>query len=273
MRNRRLARCFILLLAFAPGCQAFHRYRPVSIEAMDAETKKPIPGVEVKVSYPLETSMSAPWESKETTGTDGIARLKAAPYGRAGIMVEVSAKGYMSEQKFLSIQEVQAIEPAHWFEDVTRRPASFVMEMFADPRPTIELIAPIGYRGQIKVKVQIQADPPSVVGQRLFRYTVPASGDFVVTGPPLFRQLASTNFCVKFADNSLLSPWAKESEVGYWFLKSEGTCYYFLVGTQRDYDDYRRSLQSGVGPSRGSGQSQGKGRRGHKGTPSGDSSP
>jgi hypothetical protein len=274
MHNRLLARCLIypvLLLAASPGCQAFHQYRPISIEARDAETKMPIPGVEVKISYPLETSSFAPSESKETTGADGIARLKAAPYGRAGIMVEVSANGHMSEQKYLSIQEVQAIEPAHWFEDVKRRPPSFVMEMFADPAPAIELIVPIGFRGQVKAKVQVQAELSSVAGQRSFRYTVPESGEVLATGPPLFRHVTPSNFRVKFADNSPLSPGAKEAEIGYWFLKSEGAWYYFLVGSQRDYDDYRRSLQSGVGerPSRG----DGKGRRGRKGMPPGDSSP
>ena len=278
MHNRRLARNLIhavILFAILPGCQAFHQYRPVSVEAMDAETKKPISGVAVKISYPLETSLFAPQESKETTGADGIARLTAAPYGRAGVFVEVSAKGYMSEQRYLSIQEVQAIEPAYWFEDVKRRPSSFVMEMFADPEPTIELIVPIAYRGQVKAKVQVQADLPAAVGQRSFRYALPESGEVVATGPLVFRHVSSANFCIKFADNSPLSMWAKEADVGYWFLKSEGTWYYFLIGSQRDYDDYRRLLQNGGSdrPSRGNGSSEGKGRRGRKNMPPGDSSP
>lgn len=279
MRNRSLARCLVysaLLLTAAPGCQAFHRYRPVAIEAMDAETKKPIPGVEVKISYPLENSSYAPWESKGTTGPDGIARLKAAPYGRAGIMVEVIANGYMSEQKYLSIQEVEAIEPAHWFEDVNRRPASIVMAIFADPAPTVELIAPVGYRGQIKAKVQIDADLSSAAGQRLFRYPVPASGEVVAMGPPVFRHVAPSSFRLTFADNTPLNQWPKDSEVGYWLLKCEGTTYHFLVGTARDYDDYRHSQQyeGRDRPRGGGGQGGGgKGRKGRNGGPSGDLSP
>jgi hypothetical protein len=279
MRNGRLARCLVypvLLLAVTPGCQAFHRYRPVSIEAMDTETKQPIPGVEVKISYPLETSSFAPSGSKEITGVDGIARLQAAPYGRAGVMIEVSAKGFLSEQKYLSVQEVEAIEPAQWFEDVKRRPTSYVMEMFAGPAPAIELIVPIAYRGQIKAKIQVQADLAYSAGQRTFSYKVPDSGEVAATGPPVFRHLSPANVRVKFDGNLPLSLWAKESEFGYWLLKCEGTCYYFLVGTQRDYDDYRRSLQNGgpERPSRGSGSSEGKGRRGRKGMlPSGDSNP
>src|ERR1017187_10377657 len=257
MHNRGLARSLIrslLLLAVAPGCQAFHQYRPVSIEVIDAEAKKPIAGVEVKISYPLETSSFAPRESKEAAGADGIARLKAAPYGCAGVKVAVSAKGFLSEQKYLSIQEVQAIEPAYWFEDVKRRPPSFVLEMFTDPAPTIELIVPIAYRGQVKAKVEVQTDLPFVAGQRAFRFTVPDSGEVVMKGPPVFRHLSPPNVRLKFEGDLPLSVWAKDSEVGYWLLKCEGTTYHFLVGTQRDYDDYRRSLQNGGSerPSRGS---------------------
>jgi hypothetical protein len=216
-------RCLIypvLLLAAAPGCQALHGSRPVAIEARDAETKKPVPGVEVRISYPLETSVLTPPESKGSGGIDGVARLEAAPFGRAGIMMEVKARGYASEVKYLSIQEVQALEPAHWFEDVQRRPASFVVELFAEPGPAIDLIA--------------------------------------------------ANLRVKFADGRPISSRAKESALGYWFLKNEGNCYHFFVGTPSDFDSYYRSLQSGEAP-RDSGPSEGKGRRGRKGA--GDASP
>ncbi len=274
MRNRRLIRRLfypLLLLAVTSGCQAFHASRPIAIEAMDAETKKPIPGVEVRISYPLETSSFAPGESKGTTGSDGIARLNAAPYGRAGVMVEVSAKGYMSEVKYLSIQEVEALEPAHWFEDVRQRPASVVMEMFADPAPTVELIAPSGFRGQIKAKVQVQADLPFEAGQRSFSYAVPTAGEVTARGPSLFRHVSSANVRVKFADGRPLSLRGKESELGYWFVKNEASCYYFFVGTPRDFDSYCRKLQSGEGSSQGSGPSDVKGRHGRKST--GDANP
>ena len=275
MWNRRLVRCLFfpaLLFAAASGCQTFHGYRPTPIEVRDAETKMPIPGVEVKVSYPLETSSFAPSEAKGKTGPDGIARLQAAPCGGAGVMVEVSANGFISEYKYLSLEEVQAIEPAHWFEDVGRRPASFVMEVFANPAPEVELIVPNTYRGQFKAKVQVQADLPASAGQRLFRYEVPESGEVVAAGPPLFRHLTPAHICVRFADNSPLSLMAKESNVGYWLLKVEGTTYHFLVGTQRDYDYYRQSQLSGV-PERPRSSGQGGGRRGRKGMPSGDSNP
>jgi hypothetical protein len=187
--------------------------------------------------------------------------LQAAPFGRAGVMVEVSAKGYLSEVKYLSIQEVQAIEPANWFEDIHSRrpPASLVMEMFADPAPTVELIAPAGYRGPVKVQVQVQAELAPTAGQRSFQYAVPASGEVVAPGPAVFRHVNSANVRVRFADGRPLTLRAKESELGYWYVKCEGTWYYFFVGTPRDHDRYSLSLQGGESPPRGSGSSDGKG--------------
>jgi hypothetical protein len=144
------------------------------------------------------------------------------------------------------------------------------MEMLADPAPAIELIVPAGYRGQIKANIQVQADVPLTPGQRSFSYPVPPSGELVVTGPPLFKHVAPANVRVKFADNAPLTQWAKQSEIGYWLLKTEATTYFFLIGTQWDYDAYRRSIQPGG--SHGSGQGGGQGKRGHRGNPSaGDS--
>ena len=79
MRNRRLVRPLIyaaLLLALAPGCQVFQSGRPVSVLAVDAETKKPIPGAEVRISYPLTPAYRAPAESSGKTGEDGVAALQ-----------------------------------------------------------------------------------------------------------------------------------------------------------------------------------------------------
>lgn len=270
MTYRRTVRCLLLavLLAVAPGCQVFHAYRPIAIEARDGETKQPIAGVEVRISYPLEESWLAPAESKGKTNSDGIARLHAAPYGRAGIMLEVSRGGYLSEVKYVTIEEVQAIEPAHWFGDVDRRPARFVMELFADPAPSVDLIAPVGYRGQIKAEVQVQPDLPAASGQRSFSFPVSAAGEVVAAGPALFRHVNSANVRVKFADGRPLSLRAKESALGYWYVKCEGRCYYFFVGTSAEYETYAASLQS----PKASGPSDGKGRHGRKGA-SGDANP
>lgn len=263
----------LLVLSSAPGCQVFHRCRPLSIETRDAETKQPIAGAAVKVSYPLETSVFAPTIARETTGADGIARPNATPYGRAGILVEARRDGYLSEQKFLSVHEVEAIEPVGWFEDVRGRRVNYVMEMFAGPAPAIELVVPSEFRGQIKVKVETKDDIPSASNQRTFRFAVPESGEVVAAGPAVLRHLAPGGIHVLFENGTPISAWAKDSALGYWLLKSEGTTYWLLVGTQQDFNANRLSLRSSErGPGHGGGGSGGKGgRRGRKAGASGDS--
>src|ERR1700722_15710187 len=194
----------MLLLVIAPGCQALHAYRPVPIEVRDAETKKPIAGVDVRISYPLANGPFAPAESTATTGPDGIARLSAAPYGDAGTQVEISAKGYMAEYRFVTNPELQAIESAHWFEDVQRRPVALVLEMYAEPRPTVELLVPNYFRGLIKATVKIQDDARIQPGQRRFTYEVPRSGEVLVAGHPMLRRVTPLNYEAKLTDGTVL---------------------------------------------------------------------
>jgi hypothetical protein len=279
MRDRRLARwliCPALLLATAPGCQALHRYRPVAVLARDAETQKPIPGAEVSISYPLTPPTRAPWDSCGTAGDDGIARLRAAPSGDAGILVRLTAPGYLSEEKNLSVEAVQAIEPAHLFEATDRRPVTFVLDLYPEPGPTVELVVPTGYRGLVKAEVRVQDDAPCPPGQRCFSCVVPASGVVQVTGPPLLRRVYGTDFRARTADGAPLSPRPTGSDVGLWWLKCEGSSQWFLVGTQGEYDSLRRS-----GPAEGAaesrspgGKGEGRGRRNRRGNqPPADAGP
>ncbi len=168
----------------------------------------------------------------------------------------------MSEVTYLSVEEVQAMEPAHWFADANRQRTTIVMEMFADPAPTVELIAPVGYRGPIKAEIQVRADLPAAAGQRLFSFPVSASGEAMAAGPALFRQVSSANMRVKFAADRPLSFRAKDSALGYWYVKYEGRCHYFFVGTPPDYESYCKSQNAG--PARNSGPNDAKGKRGRK---------
>jgi hypothetical protein len=268
MRNRRLARCLIypaLLLATAPGCQVFHVYRPVTIQARDAETKKPIPGAEVRLSYPLTQSSLAPWEAVGTTASDGVVRLQAAPYGEAGILLDVTHPGYMTEQKNYPIEAVKAIEPAGLFESVDKRPVSFVVEMYTEPFPGVELVFPSSYRGTVKVAIKIQEDAPYQPGQRLFSYDVPASGILQVAGPPLLRRVYSPDFRARYADGTPLNRQPQGDEIGFWSLKSAEGYDHFLVGTRAEYEELRRADQKeGEGQNRSSGGKGGGGGRGKR---------
>ena len=241
MRNRRCPLYPILLLALAPGCQAFHQYRPVAVQVRDAETKKPIPGAVVHISYPLTRPSYAPYDSTGPTGGDGIARLRAAPYGDEGILIEAAAEGYLAENKHLSIEAVQAIAPAHFFEDVNRRAANDVLELYAGPSPTVELVVPTGYRGIVKAEMLIQADATCPPGQRTFSYEVPPSGVIQVVGPSLLGRVGPSDFRARYVDGTPLTSHVREAEIGYWCVKCEGNFLHFLVGTRSEYDALRPS--------------------------------
>ena len=225
------------------------------------------------LSYPLTPPSLAPYDSNGTTGSDGVAHLRGAPYGDVGVKMEANARGYLYEEKYVKVAEVEAIEPAHWFEDVDRRPACFVVEMYAEPHPTVELVVPKDYRGRIKAEFHIQEDALGQPGQRCFRYAVPASGVVQVTGPPLLHRIYGPDFRARFADGEPLSGDVQGLDVGFWWLKCEGDCHYLLVGTRGQFDDFRRShekISSGDSEPSHGGKGGGRGKRGRGGSQASD---
>jgi hypothetical protein len=265
MRQRALARRLVgpaLLLALAAGCQSLHRPRPVVVLARDAETKRPIAAAEVDVSYPFLPPAQAPTASVETAGADGVARVHATAVSDLGALVSANASGYLSESKGLNGPAVEALKPAGFFEAVEKRPVDVVLELYAAPGPTVELVLPAGYRGLVKVEAR-PGDISCPPGQRLFRYEVPPSGALQVVGPPLFRHLATPDFHLVYADGSALAWHGKDAPVGYWWIRAEGAAQVFLVGTQTEYDGMRQAGQTeGAANSRATGGKGGGGRRG-----------
>jgi hypothetical protein len=212
------------------------------IETRDAETKKPIPGASVHISYPMTNPDLAPWDSTGTTGEDGTVRLKAAPYGDLGIRVETTAQGYMFEQKHISSDEVQAIEPAPLFGVAESRPVSLVVDMYAGPDPAVELIVPTGYRGPIRAEVQVREDARCPAGQRCFTYVVAPTGAVQVVGPPLLRRVVAPDFRARYADGTPLSRQVPDGEPRLWWVQAQGRYQYFLVGTRLEFDNFRRGV-------------------------------
>ncbi len=135
MKNGLLIRRLIygaLLLALAAGCQVFRPGRPVSVIALDAETKKPIPGAELRISYPLSPAYRAPAESAGKTGEDGAAILLAASADE-GLAMEATAPGYLYEQKSLPAEAVPGIQNPFFPFGARWRPHAvpLVMELYA----------------------------------------------------------------------------------------------------------------------------------------------
>jgi hypothetical protein len=273
MRNGRLTCCLLWPVALlGPGCQVFQDYRPVAVVTQDAETCKPIPGAEVRLSYPLTDSPFRPRDAFGTTGPDGVARLEAMPPDDPGFTLSASARGYLLEETDLPADAIAAAEPAGLFRSANPRPARLVVNLYAEPGPTVELIVPGGYHGLVKAEFRVQDDAPGPPGQRCFTYTVPPSGRVTVAGPRLLRRVFPPDFRFRYADGQPLTPEAKGSPVGYWWLKSDGRDQCFVVATGLEYDAYRReeeAQEAGTHTSPG-GQSRGRGRHGRHGDPAAD---
>jgi hypothetical protein len=267
MTNRRLPRsvaCAAVFLAAACGCQALHRYRPTPVLVRDADTGKPIPGAEVHISYPLAPVNLAPAPSAATTAGDGVARLRAAPYGEAGVQVSATAAGYLDEEKTLPVSDIEAIQPASLFEKAERRPARVVVEMYAGPQPTVELVVPLGYRGEIRAELCVQENAPRTPGQRSFSAVVQPGGVVRVSGPPLLWRISGPDFRGRFTDGAPISRDAQGADVGLWWLGNDGDVHHLLVGTRQEFDN-RRAADLGSGDAPRPGGRRGGGRGGRRG--------
>lgn len=263
-RLRSLQFVIGVLLAL-PGCQAFYAYRPVPVLTIDAETKQPIPAAEVHISYPVSKPPYCPSESLGTTGPDGVARLQAAPYGEGGVMIEAAAKDYLSDQTFLTTENVQAIDRAHFFEDVLKRPPVVTVALYKGPKPSVEFVVPTSYRGRIKATMQIRPDTACPLGQRCFAYAVPDSGEVAVSGPRLLQRVQPCDFHAKSGDSALPERPDDLATVGFWWLKSDRNFHLFCVGTRTEYDAERRAIQWEDRIENRPSSGKGSGKRGRKG--------
>lgn len=238
MGKLRLVLSLVFLLALMPGCQVLYRYRPVPVMVRDAETKQPIADAEVHLSYPLSRDSLAPFDYSERTGADGIAHVRAAPYGDFGVRVDASAANYSPQHVTLSTESIQHVEPAHPFEETERRRPEVVVEMYREPRFTIELIVPTGYRGEIKAEVELQDGGTVPPGQRCFRYQV-ADGFVRINGPGVLRRVNPSDYRACYTDGTPLTE-TTLLKVGFRWLHGKGNEQYFFVGTQPEYDMQRR---------------------------------
>lgn len=244
MRRIALARCLtcpFFLVMLLSGCQSLYRYRPVSVLVQDAETKQPIPGATVKLTYPYTLPSRAPCDSSDTTGADGIAHLRAAAYGDVGIMLDGSAPGYQPEELSAPVESVAKIEPVPWFGNDAPRPVTFVLKLYADPKFAAELAVPAGYIGLVKAEVELRDDVPFAAGQRRFCFPVGADGTTHVVGPRVLERASPSDWQGRYPDGTLLSTQAPPDKVGLRPYKRVDDTEYFVVGTQWDYDYIRRS--------------------------------
>jgi hypothetical protein len=261
----------VLLPMLSSGCLALNQYHPAEVLVRDAETKKPIPAAQVRISYPISRYSFAPHESTGTTDGEGIAHLEIASSDDSCILLSAATAGYMSKPKDISAESYRQIEPPFWFRWAKPALAHFIVEMYAEPRFCIELVVPTGFRGLVKAEVQYQDESLSPIGQRCFTYTVQPTGAVQIVAPGVLRRFPPV-YRARYADGTPLSEDMDALKIGFRWLKRDGDTEYFLVGTLTDYENFSRDLAgSHSGPekrSSDSGKSRGRGGRRNRADPS-----
>lgn len=226
-------------LVLGSGCQVILPSRPVTIQVRDAETQQPIAHAHIELNR-----MGTHALDRGSSGDDGIARLIDDTGSKDPIGVEVTAPGYLLEQTFLPAHAVEAIPPAPRLGKDTARPVALVVDLYAEPRPSIELVVPGGYRGIVKACVHIPRDVPCPRGQRHFTFPVNGNGEADVTGPSLLERAQPADFRFRFDDGTPLTWHAQQSEIGFWWLRREGEMNFYYVGDKGEYTTIRRAEEN-----------------------------
>lgn len=246
MRNRRLARRLLCLFCFfclMPGCQMLPKQPSLTVLVRDAETKKPIATAEVYLCQCLAHDEVAPCRSKGLTQADGIARLRAEPVGTHGFQVQTVAQGYLPEKVNVpaaAALKKKAAPPSS--PETEPHPADAIVDVYAEPNFSVELVLPPGYRGLVKAEIQVSDNLPVPAGQRCFRYLVSASGDVLVKGPSLLRRVPVQDFRARYGNGPLLGTTLDAEKVGFRWLRGMGNRQFFVVGTQMDYEVLHRQI-------------------------------
>jgi hypothetical protein len=214
----------LFLIPFS-GCQTLRPTAPIDVQVRDAETKAPIDGAQVRLSYSTVHSDT----TSGTTGPDGTARIPTPPVQDAPLQFEAMASGYLSRQSGQTVE---------------RTPTGVVLEMYAEPRPILELIVPTGYRGVVKASIRVQNDLKYEPRLRLFSFMVPANGVVAVVVPPVFVRGITPDIRTRYADGTPLPREAKAFEIGCRWLKADPDSeYVFAIGTQWEADSIKREMK------------------------------
>jgi hypothetical protein len=208
------------LLAASAGCVS-NRPAPVPVRIIDAETKMPVAGAEVRLWNPDARGSSPGRNSSGVTDPDGVVYVRCESKPDEAVVMEVKAAGYWSEQA-----------------DFKRTPtdeAANVVEVFSGKRPSVEFLLPVGFRGPIKARIVVQ-DPPPQSGQREFSIAVPSNGAVQIVGSPILKYASGPTFRAKFANGEPVPTQLSELQVGLRWLQVVGDMHYFVVGTQADWN-------------------------------------
>ncbi|OWK40364.1 hypothetical protein FRUB_05283 [Fimbriiglobus ruber] len=246
----------VFLMLLLCGCNSLDHVQPVAVTVLNADTKAPITGAEVRIADP--TARPGQTGTSAKTVTDGTVKLSVADEAVAGSAVDVTAAGFIAEVKELPPVE-KPESSSNPFKRKERPVAQVVVEMYPEPRPVVELVVATGYHGLVKAVIQVgEPGAPVTPGQREFSFQVPANGTVTVNGSPILQHLVTPDFRAKYANGAAIPREAKDEEVGFRWIKSADRVQYFFVGTKGEAEDYKNSIEEASSGSHSGGNGGGR---------------
>jgi hypothetical protein len=228
----------------ATGCHTIEPSTPIAVHVRDAETHAPVPAVAVRLwRY---GSHESDREANFVTDADGVAHARVGSPDHGGVMLEVSGPNCLPTQVTLPREVADALATARPLQPYEGPPLSVDVDVFAGPRPKVELVLPPGYRGVVKAEVRASQSGQWPAGQRLFSYVVPTGGVVRVEGPAVLGHGYGPEVVAKFVNGAPCPNEPKNEEVGLRWIRRDGNDIYFAVGTSADEAAARRAVGSGV---------------------------
>ena len=221
--------CCTITVALA-GCGLFRTYRPLTVQVIDGETRQPLAGAEVSVSYPNMLDFTAPIPRSGKTDETGTVAIPVAEYHSTQLSGALA--GYYQLHPYRVSTESVTREPM--------RQISPIIELWKSPAPKIEVIVPDGYRGPVKVVYETTPPETYELGRRMFTFRADRSGCVTVSGPAFLNGFLTDVTARHESGGVIPSPSAsRPEEVAFrWVdcdqLPDGHQSQLFVVGTEAD---------------------------------------
>ena len=175
------------------GCGLFRAHRPLTVQVIDGDTRQPLPKATVSLCYLNMLDFTAPRPCSRMTDSRGMATLRIGEFHT--IIFGAELNGYRApDHSYFNSEFVMGLPRRS-----TGR-IDMILEMWAEPKATIEFVVPNGYRGPVKVVFE-QDDSTFERGLRQFSFPVQPDGRAVVRGPSLLDpHRYSPRIEVRYAD-------------------------------------------------------------------------
>ena len=246
MRRKTLFFVGALVALIDLGCQSVYRSRPVEVLVRDAETQEPIREASVQIAHHHTSSET----SIGVSAGDGIALIDFVPKGSEPAMISVSGHGFREETKVVTDEEIIQIEPRPLLGDFAPHKPDFIIDVFADPVFEVVIVTPRDFRGLVRAEVDFH-EKTFERGLRRFMNTANAKGEVKLRGPEILKRLPMAGYRARYeGDENPMGPMTA-TEVGIRWLKKEGNLEMFVVGTDAEFEQFRKELvpQANMNPS------------------------